>query len=154
MYASLLFSHSMIRWLVLGSLLYSIYIAWTGYRSNRPFSKSDNAIRHWTATFAHIQLTIGFVLYFISPLVDYFLHHTQEAIRQTELTFFGIIHSSLMLIAVVVITIGSALSKRKTVDREKFRIMLIWFAVALLLIFVAIPWPFSPLAARPFYRVL
>jgi hypothetical protein len=154
MYSSLLFSHSMLRWLVLGGLLYSIWIAYTGYRSNRSFTRSDNAVRHWTATLAHIQLTIGFVLYFISPVVDYFLHHTKEAIGHTELTFFGIIHSSLMLIAVIVLTIGSALAKRRTVDREKFKTMLLWFSIALLLIFIAIPWPFSPLAARPFFRTI
>lgn len=142
----------MIRWFLLASLLYAIWTAFSGYRSGRPFSKTDNAIRHWTATIAHVQLMIGFVLYFISPLVDYFLHHTREAVQQTEFTFFGIIHISLMLIAVVVITIGSALAKRRTPDRAQFKTMLVWFSVALLIILVAIPWPFSPLAGRPYFR--
>ena len=62
------------------------------------------------------------------------------------------IHSSLMLTAIVLITIGSAKAKRKPTDQEKFKTMLVWFSIALLIIFIAIPWPFSPFANRPYYR--
>lgn len=154
MYSSFLFSHSMVRWFVLVSLLYAIWTAFSGYRSGRAFSKIDNAIRHWTATIAHIQLMIGFVLYFISPLVAWFLDHPKEAMQSRDLTFFGIIHIALMTIAVVLITIGSALAKRRETDREKFRTMLVWFTIGVLLILIAIPWPFSPLAARPYLRAI
>jgi len=57
-----------------------------------------------------------------------------------------------MLTAIVIITIGSALAKRKKTDKEKFKTMLVWFSAALLIIFIAIPWPFSPLANRPYIR--
>jgi uncharacterized Tic20 family protein len=144
----------MIRWLVIVSLLYAVGTAFSGYHSGRTFTKTDNAIRHWTATIAHIQLLIGFVLYFISPLVAYFLDHPKEAMQVREFTFFGIVHIGLMIVAVILITIGSALAKRRTTDREKFRTMLIWFLIGLLIILVAIPWPFSPLAARPYFRAL
>ena len=69
-----------------------------------------------------------------------------------DLTFFGLIHILFMLTAIVIITIGSALAKRKPTDSEKFKTMLLWFSLALMLIFVAIPWPFSPLANRPYFR--
>jgi hypothetical protein len=32
--------------------------------------------------------------------------------------------------------------------------MLIWLSIALIIIFIAIPWPFSPFANRPYYRPL
>jgi hypothetical protein len=57
-----------------------------------------------------------------------------------------------MLIAIVLITIGSAVAKLKTVQENKFKTMLIWFSIALVIIFIAIPWPFSPLANRPYLR--
>lgn len=152
MYSTLLFFHSLIRWFVLASILYSIYIAYKGYSKQLPFTKKDNLIRYWTATIAHIQLIFGILIYVQSPLVKYFWKNFKEASQDLDFTFFGIIHILLMLTAIVFITIGSALAKRKETDREKFRTMLVWFSIALFFIFIAIPWPFSPLANRPYIR--
>ncbi len=152
MYASLIFLHNLTRWLVLASLLVAIYRAYQGYTSKAPFMKTDDAVRHWTATIAHIQLLIGMTLYFQSPIIQYVFSNFREAIKSLDLFFFTIIHSLLMLTAVIVITVGSSMAKRKTADQEKFRVMLILFAVGLAIIFMAIPWPFSPLANRPLFR--
>jgi thiosulfate reductase cytochrome b subunit len=152
MYPYLLVFHSLFRWLVLASLLFAIYKAYTGYFHNRPFTKSDNAIRHWTATIAHIQLITGIILYIKSPVVQYFWSNPGEAFHYSDTAFFGLYHFILMLTSVMVVTIGSALAKRKPADREKFKIMLIWFGIALFIIFIAIPWPFSPFANRPYLR--
>jgi hypothetical protein len=138
--------------LVLASLLLAIYKAFKGYFFKLEFKRSDNAVRHWTATIAHIQLLIGITLYFQSPVIKYFLKNFNEARQSFDLIFFGLIHSTLMLIAIVVLTIGSALAKRKARDTEKFKTLLVWYVIALLIIFIAIPWPFSPLANRPYFR--
>ena len=152
MYTSLLFFHSIVRWLVLLSLIFAIFRAYKGLKNNAVFSKADNSIRHWTATISHIQLTIGSVLYFISPLIKFFFANFKEQIRNLDLAFFGLAHILLMTISVVIITIGSALAKRKTTDKEKFRTMFTYFSIALLIIFLSIPWPFSPFANRPLIR--
>lgn len=153
MYSSLLFFHSLFRWLVLASLLYALIRACQGYTSRRVFTKLDNATRHWTATLAHIQLTVGFTLYVTSPVVKAFFANFNGAVHHINTAFFGIVHILFMLVAIIVITIGSALAKRKATDQEKFRTMLVWFSIALFLIFMAIPWPFSPFANRPYLRV-
>lgn len=152
MYSTLLFLHSLFRWLVLVFLVYSIYRAFIGYTRNKPFSKTDNAFRHWTATVAHIQLMIGIILYTQSPVVKYFWANTKTALQNLDLTFYGLIHIVLMLTAIVVLTIGSALAKRKPTDKEKFKTMLVWFSIVLIIIFIAIPWSFSPLSSRPNFR--
>ncbi|TJZ62736.1 hypothetical protein FAZ15_00015 [Sphingobacterium olei] len=152
MYQTLTFYHSFMRWLVLASLLLALYRAYKGYFSTSAFSKLDNAIRHWTATIAHIQLMIGMILYFQSPLVKYFLANFKTAAQDFNMLFFGLIHSSLMLISIVLITIGSAVAKRKETDKAKFKTMMIWFTIALVIIFIAIPWPFSPFSSRPYMR--
>lgn len=151
MYQTLLVIHSLLRWLVALSLLYSIYRAWQGYRFLTPFTRTDNALRHWTATIAHTQLLVGMVLYSQSPMVKYFNAGTGD--MHGEPIFFGAIHIALMLIAIVMLTLGSAKAKRKTTDTDKFRIMLVYFSIAAVIIFVAIPWPFSPLAHRPLIRL-
>lgn len=149
MYPILLYLHSLFRWLVLLSLVCAIYRAWWGYATHRTFTGTDNSIRHWTATIAHIQLMLGFVLYFKSPFTGAPLKQTLQSI---DLSFFSIIHLSMMVIAIMLITIGSGLSKRKAADQEKFRTMLLWFSIALFIILFAIPWPFSPFAHRPYFR--
>lgn len=152
MYSTLLTLHSLVRWVVLAFLVYSIYRAFMGYNQNRPFSKTDNAFRHWTATVAHIQLMIGIILYTQSPIIKYFWTDAKTGLRNLDLTFYGLIHIVLMLTAIVVLTIGSALAKRKPSGKEKFKTMLVWFSIALMIIFMAIPWTFSPLSSRPNFR--
>lgn len=152
MYYYLLIFHSLFRWLVLSSLLLAIFKAYTGYFQNRPFTKSDNAIRHWTATIAHIQLIIGIILYIKSPVTQGFWSNFSESIKNMDVAFFGLYHFLLMIISVIFATVGSALAKRKPTDKEKFKTMLIWFGLTLFIIFSAIPWSFSPLANRPYFR--
>ena len=152
MYQTLTFLHSTFRWLVLLSLVYSIFLAFKGYFQRKEFSKTDNSVRHWTATIAHIQLILGITLYSQSPIIKYFWKNFYEAKESFDLLFFGLIHIFLMLFSIILITIGSAASKRKQTDREKFKTMLIYFSITLLIIFLAIPWPFSPLANRPYFR--
>jgi hypothetical protein len=153
MYYNILVIHSIMRWLVLISLLYAIIMAFRGYSFHHPFSKLDNSIRHWTATIAHFQLVIGITIYMKSPLVKFFWGSLKESKSQLEPAFFGWIHGSIMILAILVITIGSAVAKRNELDREKFKAMLLWYSVALILMIITIPWPFSPLANRPFFRV-
>ncbi|MEO8534730.1 MAG: hypothetical protein ABI441_13315 [Flavobacterium sp.] len=152
MYITLLLLHSTVRWLVLLSLFYSIIRAYRGYKNNSFFSKTDNLVRHWTATIAHIQLMLGIVLYSQSAFIKYFWNNFAKASKDLGILFFGLIHLILMLAAIVIITIGSAKAKRKAGDSAKFKTMLIWFSIALFIIFIAIPWPFSPLANRPYFR--
>ena len=108
MYSTVLALHSLVRWFVLTSLLFSIFLAYKGWFTKKKFSRFDYSIRHQTATIAHIQLILGLWLYFISPVIDYFLHHYKDAVHERETRFFGMEHSVMMLIAIIIITIGSA----------------------------------------------
>ncbi|MCD6066151.1 MAG: hypothetical protein K0S33_977 [Bacteroidetes bacterium] len=153
MYTSLLSIHSIFRWLVLLSLVYALYRAYRGWLGNKVFSKHDNSVRHWTATIAQVQMVLGIWLYFISPIIQYFLHNYKDAVHQREVRFFGMEHSLMMLIAVVLITIASMAAKRKTTDKAKFKTMAIWLTLALIVILIMIPWPFSSFTAnRPYLR--
>ena len=153
MFATLLTIHSLTRWLVLISLIYSIYRGYTGWKGNKVFSPFDNTVRHWTATIAHIQLIIGLWLYFISPLVDYFIHNFSDAMHQRDSRFFGMEHITMMLIAIVIISLGSGKAKRRKTDYDKFKTMTVWYAIALFVILINIPWSFSPFTSRPNFRM-
>jgi hypothetical protein len=152
MYPTLLALHSLFRWLVVISLCSSLVLAYHGWFSKRQFSRFDNAVRHWSATIAHLQLILGLWLYFISPVVDYFLHNYKHAVHSEELRFFGMEHSLMMLTGIVLITIGSAKAKRRQTAKEKFRTMAIWYTIGFLVILTSVPWSFSPLVSRPSFR--
>jgi len=152
MYPFLLALHSLVRWFVLGVLVFAIVRTYRGWLGNKIYTKFDERVRWVTATIAHIQLVIGLWLYFISPIVNYFLHNFREAVGQRQIRFFGMEHITMMLTAIILITIGSAKAKRKTTDKEKFKTMAIWFSIALFIIFVSVPWSFSPLTSRPSFR--
>jgi len=152
MYSILLSIHSLMRWLVLINLVFAVYRSYSGWRANKSFSSFDNRIRHITATIVHIQLMLGLWLYFVSPVVDYFLKNFKEAVHMREIRFFGMEHITMMVVAVTLLTIGSVKAKRADTDQKKFKTMFVWYSISLLIIFLSIPWSFSPFTSRPLYR--
>jgi len=152
MYTTILALHSIFRWLVLISLVIAIFQAYKGWILKKPFLSKDNAIRHWTATIAHVQLMIGLWLYFVSPPMDNFMKNFKDAVHQKEIRFFGMEHSIMMVVAIVLITIGSVIAKRKSTDQDKFKTVAIWFTIGLIIILISIPWTFSPFVSRPNFR--
>lgn len=153
MYETTLVIHSWFRWLVLASLLFAIYRAYLGWLTDRVFTKFDDTVRHTTATAAHIQLVFGVWLYLISPIVVALLNDFSEGLHIRELRFFGLEHPLTMLVAVSIITLGSILAKRKEHDKDKFKTMALWYTTAVVFIFISIPWEFSPIVGRPYFRL-
>lgn len=152
LYSFLLAFHSFWRWFVLVTLVVSIGRAFWGKKRHRSFAKKDNLLRILTLISAHIQLTIGVVLYAISPIVSYFWNNFVKAVHERQIRFFGMEHITVMISAVIILTIGSSKVKKQKEGYEKFSIMFFWFGIALLLILSSIPWSFSPLTSRPNFR--
>lgn len=152
MYSILLFTHSCLRWVVLIVLIYSIYRFSIGIIYIRSFNKTDHLFSQLTDKLVQLQLVIGIVLYIVSPLLSGFWKQEEKFSEYTDQQFFGIIHTLLMFIAVALISIGISVSKRELSDHLKFRKLIIFFGLALGIILLAIPWPFSPLSHRPYIR--
>ena len=152
MYITLLTIHSLLRWLVLAGLLFAIYRAYRGWLQDKTFTPFENFVRHSSVTIVHIQFLVGLFLYFVSPVVDYFLHNFKSAVHERNIRFFGMEHVTMMVIAVSVITMGSMSAKRKEGDTAKFKTIAIWYTIGLVIIFLSIPWKFSPFTSRPYFR--
>jgi hypothetical protein len=152
MYSVALTLHSFTRWLVLLSLTTAVIVAFSGWKRKRRFTKRDNIIRTLTLSSAHIQFALGAILYFTSPITGYFMRHFSEAVHNRGMRFFGMEHITMMVVAVAMITHGSTVAKNRTVDAEKFKAMAVWYTIALIIIFLSIPWPFSPFTTRPYVR--
>lgn len=152
LYSFALVLHNALRWLVVAGLLGTLVSAGSGLLTARPYAKTDQTLRVVTTSLLHTQLLLGFYLYVISPVVRQYWREKPAYADAPDLSFFALIHISLMVTAVVLMTIGSSKAKRQTNDRQRFQTTAVYFTIGLLLILVAVPWPFSPLAARPWFR--
>jgi glucan phosphoethanolaminetransferase (alkaline phosphatase superfamily) len=155
MYSFLLFSHSLVRWIVLAAVLITLIRSYYGWLSKKTFTKSDNSLRIITLAAVHIQATLGLALYFISPVVKYFFNNFKEAVHEKEFRFFGMEHSVMMLTAAIFISIAAISCKRQKKDLQKFKVLAIWFSIAVLIILFSVPWNFGEITAnRPWIRSL
>lgn len=140
MYSTLLLVHSMVRWIILVVFLYAVIRAYYGWKSNQVFNKLDSKTLLLTAGLAHLQLLLGLWLYFISPIVSFFLQNFKIAVSEKQFRFFGMEHGIIMIVAVALITIGAAKAKRKATDKEKFKTMALWYSAAIIVALAGIPW--------------
>ena len=139
LYTSLLTIHSVVRWALLILYVAMLFRAAYGFHWQKNFGKADNVLLRSTTSVAHLQLIIGITLYFVSPIVDYFLHNFGAAVGQKQFRFFGMEHGVMMLLSVVLITIAGAKAKRKPDSSAKFKTIVIWYVIALLLMLGGLP---------------
>lgn len=142
--------HSILRYLVLLSILLVIYLAWEGFTFKKSYTRLHRIATASASGISHLQLLVGFVLYFFSPTAQSFWQ--TKSMRWSDGLFFALVHFGLMSSAIVILTVGAALAKREAEEHRRFRILFNYFVLALLIILIAIPWPFSPLAQRPWFR--
>ena len=141
MYTGFLMLHSILRWVLLLSLVITLVKYILGWMGNQPWKKIDNVLGIVFTSLMDIQLLIGLVLYFfLSPITKLALSDFGGAMKDDGLRFYAVEHFSMMLIAVVLVHIGRAKSKKAKSDIGKFRIASIFFLLALVLILAAIPW--------------
>jgi len=88
--------------------------------------------------FAHVQLTLGLVMYFMSPKVQF----VSGMMKEPMWRFYGMEHLVGMILAVVLITIGKKKSESTELPGDKHGRIRLYYTVALLLIIAFIPWPF------------
>ena len=131
-------AHSGLRWIVLALLIYAIFNAFTKWQSGKSFEEGDRKINLFTLIFTHVQVLLGLALYFMSPRVQF----GAETMKVSEIRFFTVEHLVMMLIVAILITVGNAMSKKAADDASKFKKTFIYFLIALIIIFIAIPWPF------------
>ncbi len=139
MYQLLKHLHSINRWLVIVFLLVSIVLL----IKNKSLNKKIKTVSI-TAMLAHLQLLIGIVLYIISPMVIF----SAESMSNHLTRFYLVEHTTLMLISIILLTLGSKVYKKLNYNLTAHRKALVYYIIALVLILVAIPWPFMNLGGN------
>lgn len=141
MYTGFLHLHDTLRWLLLLSLVITLVKYLAGWFGNQPWKKADNVLGIVFTSLMDLQFLTGLVLYFfLSPITKMALSDFGAAMKDSELRFYAVEHFLMMLIAVVLVHIGRAKSKKAKTDHKKFKTASIFFLISLALILAAIPW--------------
>jgi uncharacterized protein YacL len=119
-------------------IILALVKAFSGWFGKKEFTASDKKSALFALIFTHIQLILGLGLYFISPLVSF----EEGAIKSEVFRFYTIEHFSMMIIAIVLITLGFSLSKRAPESITKFKRVAVFYLIGLLIMLSSIPWPF------------
>ena len=138
MYEGLKHAHSGIRWIFLALLIYAVINAFLKWRGNKNYTEGDRKVGLFTFITSHIQLLLGLVLYFISPKVG---SMSAEVMKNATARFFTVEHITMMLLAIILISIGYSRAKKAVDSGVKFKRTFIFYLIALILVLVAIPWP-------------
>ena len=146
MLTGLLHVHSILRYILLILLLVSIVKSLSGWMGKNAYTNGDRKTTLFTMVSAHLQLVVGLILYFVSPTVKVGMANMGEAMKDSALRFWTVEHISMMLIAIVLITLGNTLSKRAKDDAGKHKRVSIFFLLAVVMIFAAVPWPWSAIS--------
>lgn len=141
MYIGFLHLHDTLRWLLLLCLVTTLVKYLIGWFGNQPWKKTDNLMGIIFTSLMDLQLLVGLVLYFfLSPITKFAFSDFGAAMKDSELRFYAVEHFLMMLVAVVLVHIGRAKSKKASTDIAKFRKATIFFGLALVIMLAAIPW--------------
>lgn len=132
--------HSYWAYLVLAILIFAVFNALTGLVKKRTFTDRDLRIGLFTLIVSHIQLLIGLAWYFMSPWYKALKTNGSEVMKDSTSRLLAVEHPSVMIIAIVLITIGWSKHKKQTESKEKFKTFTIFYGLALLLVLSRIPW--------------
>jgi hypothetical protein len=118
-----------------------MFIAALVQLGRKAFGKADIDVKKislYTLILAHIQLLIGLALYFTSPKVVF----DAVAMKDSILRFYLVEHISLMIVAIIILTIGYTKSKKLFALSGGAKKAFYYYLISLMLILISIPWPF------------
>lgn len=140
MYETVQILHSYWAYLVLLIVFLATINALVKFIGKKNFIDNDLRISLFALIVTHLQLLIGLVLYFVSPL-------GLNAIKQNGmggLTSFArqmsVEHPFVGILAVILITIGFSRHKKRNTASGKFKTLAIFYTIGFILILSRIPW--------------
>jgi low temperature requirement protein LtrA len=139
----LVHSHSGLRWILILAFLFTLVMLFRAAFGGKGVHAAARKSALFTMIVTHVQLIIGLVLYFISPLVMF----SSASMKNHVLRFYLVEHISLMLIAIALVTIGYSVGKKAVDPVAGSRKTFVYYLFGFLLILVSIPWPFRNLGA-------
>lgn len=134
--------HSGWAYLALLLLVVAVVNSVLGFTSKKEFTPRDRKIALFGLIATHIQLVVGFIIYFVSPKGFQLFGNlgASEVMKNAALRLTAVEHPVINIIAIVFITIGWSKHKRILESSAKFKSIAIFYGLGLLLILSRIPW--------------
>lgn len=130
--------HSFLAYIALLGIIISFIYALIGALSGRTFKEKDRKFGLIGLIPTHLQLVIGLVIYFLSPLG--FANLSGATMSDSMSRLYALEHPVINIIAIAVITVGYIRAKKLTDSRNRFRSIYMFYGVGLVLILSRIPW--------------
>lgn len=147
----LLSLHNIMRWVVLVLGVVVIVRSVLGWTKKRDYLDRDRKLTISFSGVYDLQILLGIILYFTKGWGGVLMNAPADVMKTAALRFFAVEHWTLMIVAAVLIHIGSSQVKKATESIKKYKRATIWFTIALLLTLASIPWP-GMTSARPLFR--
>lgn len=142
MYTGLQHLHSYLAYILLAALIYSIIYVFTKFVKNGPFNDKVRKVALIGFIASHLQLLVGIVLYVISPVG--LSNFSGEAMQSSIARLYTLEHPLMMIIAIVLISIGYIKAKKPGDDARRFKTIILFYSLGLILILLRIPWQVWP----------
>ena len=145
--------HNLLRYAIVIFLIINVVKSFLGWFGKKEYTAGDNKLSLFLFITAHLQLVIGLVLYFISDIVQgYKAMPMIDIMKDSVARFWVVEHMLSMIVGIVIITLGRIMAKKAKTDGAKFRRQAVYFTLAMVIIFAAIPWPWAAEGiARPWF---
>ncbi len=138
--------HAGFRYVVLLLIVIALFRATTAWFGQKPYLESDRKLNLFTMISAHIQFLSGLILYFHSPFVKF--SPMSETMKDPSLRYWTVEHLTMMLFAILLVTIGHSRSKKTAGATPKHRVITIFYGLAVLVIMIAIIQSGRPILGR------
>jgi len=137
--------HSYWAYLVLLILFMATINALIKFFGKKEFHAKDFRISLFTLIVSHLQLLLGLLLYFVSPRLQVWSESGMGGVMKDSVNRLYLVeHPLVNIIAVVLITMGYSKHKKKLTSTPKFKMLSIFYTIALVLYLSRIPWDAWP----------
>ena len=152
MYTTILALHSWIRWI---ALIAGVGATIMTMRDSAGVVGASR-VERWgfiLVTALDVQLLLGLILYLVvSPNMVEIRANFGAAMKDPVARFWAVEHITSMMVAVIVTHVGRVLARKAaSADAKRMRLF-VCFAIATVLMFLAMPWP-GLRAGRPLFRI-
>ncbi|MVN20188.1 cytochrome B [Mucilaginibacter arboris] len=134
MYPFFKYLHSGFRYIVLILVVAAIIQALLGWLGKKTYTESNRKLNLFALISAHTQLLIGLVLYFLSPLVQF----SNATMKDATARYWTVEHLTMMIIAIVLITVGYSRSKKILLPEKKHANIFIFYLLAAIIVIVTL----------------
>jgi len=126
-------------------LLLAVINALSGVFGKKEYTAKAFRISLFALIVSHIQLTIGLILYFVSPRFGIWSELGMGGVMKDAVNRLYLVeHPLINIIAVALITIGYSKHKKKLTSAPKYKTIAIFYVIALALFLSRIPWNIWP----------